>query len=773
VNGTTRLRLTVIWIVVLSLVLTLGWRLYYLQVLTGSTYVAAARANQIRTIETLPSRGLILDDEGRPLAENTTDLVVSVSPETLSGQAGDGAAVLHRLAKDLGESVASLRKTIRTYNGSPYQPVPLAAYPSADVAETAKALRIQERPSRYVGVSVGLQSVRDYPYGSLASQDLGYLRPITAGDLKKKQYAGYENTEYIGVSGLEEEYQKYLRGTPGNREVTVNATGTVTGTVKTTPALSGDDVVLNLDAGVQETLENQLEAELHKARSEGQLASSAAGVVMNVHTGAVVAMASVPDFNPNEFVGTLPNAVWNQLKAAKNNYPLDSRAYQSAFPPGSTFKGSSSSAILKWGIGGATQTSYGTCPTTFYGLHNSEGDNIPSAITLQQAIEYSCDTFFYQYGRDAYEADGGERQTLAEKKLPDHQYFARMALDYGLGRPTGVDLPGETSGLIGTRQTALAYWKATRKQDCRGMTRHPTQPSREQLDSFNCHYGYLLFPGEAEDFAIGQGPNVLVSPLQLADLYATVANGGTIVEPHLAKAIVSPRGRVIKRFKTIVRGHVPVSASDLAYIRQGLYLVTHGAGGTGYGQFDPALDVGGKTGTADTCSSCSRAPISWFVGVEPISHPKYVVVSMEEYAGYGADFSAPVVSNVLDAMEGTCHSYHDQMAALNCKAGPPLLPAGQEPTKLPKITKLGSTRPPTPHPAHVSPQPSLRGGAPDPQDYAGLVAPIGAMFLRRRVSRRRSRPGRPRWLLGRGRPSVAFSRRRVWGSGRPPRASPP
>lgn len=750
-NDRARRRLVVIRVLVLSLVATLFGRLWYLQVLSGSSYESIARSNRIRDIVTPAPRGWILDDMGRPLVRNQAALVVSVSRTTLATQPHNGAAVLSRLAATLGLPLQTVTDRIRLcsatapppcYNGSPYQPVPVAEFSSTNQAQAARAIAVEEQRNLFPGVSVSMQAVRVYPYGSLASHELGYLTPITQQELSLPQYRGYASNELVGATGLEYEYQNELRGTPGIKRVTIDHLGNVTGTVSVTPPRSGDNLVLNLDAGVQEALVHDLEGAIAETESHGHYGDSAAGVVMNVHTGAVVAMASVPNYDPSSFTGGISQAAYNALTSPQAGVPLLSRAYQSAYPVGSTFKVISTSAIFQAGLAGFyTRT---PCPSVLQigtqSLHNAGYESAPP-LTLAGAIRISCDTVFYHYGVQQWLADGGLRNTAAERAHPAKEIFVKMSRAFGLGQRTGIDLPGETAGLIGGRNYTYNYWKQNRTQFCLGAHLHPNDPRREQLDAYNCLYGFLTLPGQAAQFVIGQGSAQLISPLQLADVYCTVANGGTILAPRLAKALIAPDGQVVKRFGPVVRGHVPVTSAELAYIRGALKEVVQSPGGTGTGAgFPPSLNVGGKTGTAS--NNLQGNPDAWFASVQPINNPTYVIVIEVSHAGYGASSAAPAVAQL-----------YKQMYGIGSAA---LLPGGQQPTALPVIHVDGAITAPVAHPAPVSPMAPQPGGRSLPPGYA--VAPVGFGLL---GGRRRRRSGR-RPPQGHRRPGHRAGGR-IWG----------
>jgi penicillin-binding protein 2 len=666
VTDRSHLRLVVLSVLVISLVATLLGRLWYLQVLAAPTYRAAAADNQVRDIVTQPARGGVFDDEGRPLIDNKTALVVSVSRTSLNSQPDGGRAVLHRLSRLLHTpyhllnhetqmcGLASNGKTIGPpcWGGSPYEPIPVSQL-SPTVKAIKQALQIEELKQRYPGVTAELTAVRNYPRpaGAKASAILGYTEPISASALAKlsPQQQVIQRSTDVGATGLEYSYQKYLRGTPGVREVTVDHLGTVTGTVKTTPPKAGDNIITNIDAKAQADLEKQLQNAIHTARGRGYSAQFAAGVVLNARTGGVVAMASNPTYSPNHAPPTLTVKQYKALLHAPGS-PLFDKAFQAAEPPGSTFKMISSAGLLNDGMivpGGLYD-----CPTTFQNRHSFEGAPGLGPITLQTAIEVSCDTFFFRLGYYDWVRDN--HLVLAHQAA--REGVQHMARDLGLGENPGIDLPNATYGHIPDRKNTRLEWQQTKKNYCEGARQRPQGSYLQILDHDYCVSGYTFYPGDQENEDVGQG-TVTVSPLQLAVAYAALANGGTVFEPRVAKAIVSPTGKLIRRIKAPVRGHIPLSSSELDYLRQCFYAVTTGAQGTAKGAFAGfpmgRVLVGGKTGTAELPHSPHQNN-AWFVsfGGPAGEKPQYVTVIEVYKSNQGAISAAPFVRNMWDDLYG-------------------------------------------------------------------------------------------------------------------------
>jgi penicillin-binding protein 2 len=712
VSDRSRQRLVVVQVLVVSLLVTLLGRLWYVQVEHTSGYASAAAENGTRQIITPAARGMILDSEGRPLARNRTALVVSISRTALLRQADGGRALVARVAKVIGKPAATVwdktrlcgspgaPPSPRCFNGSPYQPIPVT-----DAADTAMALQIMERREDFPGVSAELTPVRDYPQplGANAAHELGYLGPVTDHEVAARAAGArrgahnetvLQSTDVIGRAGLEREYDNDLRGTPGVKTLAVDHQGAVDDTLPETQPTPGNYLVTTIDATVQAAAETQLRAAITRARTVGDSnkggaryrADSGAVVVMDVHTGGIVAMASYPSYDPNIWVGGISEQDYRAITSKQNDFPNQSRAFQGQFAPGSTFKAVSTPAAVEAGY--SLDGTY-NCPAA-YPIGGSLKGNFESEafgpISFRRALEVSCDTVFYKFAYETWLREGG----LHPKKGTEDP-FTRMAKAFGLGRPTGLDLPSEADGRIADRAWKQAYWKATRDFYCRrAKTGYPDvrrhDPARaaylRALSKENCVDGWAYRGGDAANFAIGQG-DTLVTPLQLARVYATVANGGTLVTPHLGKAIITPEGRLVRTIAPKPAGRVPVSRSTLAWLRTSLRGVTEH--GTGHAPFAKAafplatLPVASKTGTAEVFGKQST---SWFATFAPADKPEYAVVMMVSQGGTGSGVSGPSVAELYKTLFGVTGQQVDLAMAAP--------PGGRPTAALPQVRADGT-----------------------------------------------------------------------------------
>lgn len=740
------LRVVVLRVLVVSLLIALGGRLWYLQILSGDHYRKVAESNRVREVVTPATRGMVLDDDGRALVRNRTSLVISVDRSVVDRQPHAGRAVLSRLAPVLGMSLGELQQRIRfctatvkppCWNGSPYQPIPVAT----DVTDE-QALSVIEHADTFPGVSADLQAVSQYPYGELASHELGYLAPVTQDEIDKYgKQRGYHQNSLVGAAGLEDTYDSYLRGADGVKKLEVDRFGRVVNVAATTPPTSGDNLVLNLDAKVQKATEQALANQLSVLRSQGKSAATASAVVLNARTGGVVAMASLPNYDPSVFTGGISEKDYRALTDPANGIPLLSRAYQGAGAPGSTFKiVSFSTAVTK--MHADLNGTYG-CPSTLQiggqTFHNFEGE-APGDVSLHEAIVVSCDTIFDTFAYDAWLADGGLRQGTAARAKAN-EYFTTMAKAFGFGRQTGLDLPGETSGSVVDRADATKIWDQLKGSYCRRAkngypeVKDPATAERyREYAQEACTSGYLYNGGAATMFGIGQGQYLSVSPLQLAVAYAAVANGGTVLKPQLAKAIVSADGKVVKTLKPVVTGHLPVSPQTLGYLRDALHGVASEPGGTATGvfsDFPPTVPVAGKTGTAEVEG---KSDTSWFASFAPVNNPQYVIVASIPDAGQGATFAAPVVKEIYQSIYGI-----GQSAAF---------PGGTPPAALPRTNPDGSISPPASIAARATAGkvavPATSGGAPVPASSGGTGGPVSALAAEPPLRAVTTRSGGPR-----------------------------
>ena len=479
-NVASRRRLLVLYVVAAAMLVSLGGRLWYLQVMNNTAFTKLAAANQTRNVIVPAVRGQILDDVGNRLVTNQTALVVSVDMMTLSKQPGGAAPVLHRLAPLLGLSYQQLTAKTRLctvgvpqpcWAGSPYQPIPVDQNVSDQVA-----LQVMEEQKEFPGVSAQVQPVIDYlqPDGANPAQVLGYLQPITPQEIASRHLpvTGFSGVDLVGQAGLEAQYDSQLRGQAGTQVVSVNAAGDVTGSVGQTPPVNGDDLVTSLNAQIQADAASALKGAIARSRAAGNAANQGAAIVMTT-TGRVVAMASYPNYNPSVWTGGISQQEFNALFGTGDGQPIINWTTQGQYAPGSTFKVTSTAAAV---ADGYPLNGLYNCPgSVSIAGHTFGNDGEPSLgdMTFAEALIQSCDTVYYNLGYDMYLSDDAKANNTTSPNAPV-QKMQKMELAWGFGQDTGVDLPAESTGTIPTRQWLYYLWKdnAYTGQDwCKNRTR--------------------------------------------------------------------------------------------------------------------------------------------------------------------------------------------------------------------------------------------------------------------------------------------------------------
>ncbi|WP_037605177.1 penicillin-binding protein 2 [Streptacidiphilus rugosus] len=649
-------RLLVLQVLVLSLLGTLGGRLWYLQIRSGASYAQQASSNHIRTVVVPAVRGEILDSNGVPLADNTTKLVVSVSRTALLQQKDGGKAVLTRLGQVLGMTYEDMHDKVRLcdaktprpcWNGSPYQPIPVT-----QTANTQQAMQIMERQEDFPGVTASPSAVRLYPApsGANAAQILGYLSPVTQDEITAATDANGKSSlapsDQVGRAGLEYQYDKALRGVNGTTNLEVDNLGRVIGTAGGNASVPGSDVVTSIDARIQALAEQQLNDAMVTLRKtydtvthENFKADSGAVVVMDVHTGRIIAMASAPTYNPNIWSGGISAKDYAALNSQNSDYPMLNRAIQGQSAPGSTFKVVSTTAALNAGY---TYDSTFPCTSsmTIGGrvFKNFEGENF-GAINLSKALEVSCDTVFYNIAYQQWLSDGGTK--------PKHpqDWLYKTAHQFGLGADTGIDLPGEVKGRVPDRQWHQDYYNEMKDTWCR-QAKTETDPYLRAIASEDCVDFATLRAGDEVNYAIGQG-DTLVTPIQMARIYSALANGGTLYQPQLAKAVVSPGGRTVQQIKPVVQGHLPTTPHMINYIDQATAnVITSGTAAWKFqGWPQDKVQLHAKTGTAEVVG---KQTTSWF----DTYTKDYAIVMTISQGGTGSGGSGPAVRNIYNALYG-------------------------------------------------------------------------------------------------------------------------
>ncbi len=693
---TGRLRLYVIQALVFSLFATLFVRLYYLQVVGGEEYHAQATSQSVREVVVQPQRGLIVDDMGRPLVANRTSWVVSIDRSVLAKLTEHQQGVLlERVAKVVDVRAPRIRKLLVTcgedgsesgvcWNGSPYQPVPVA-----EDVKKAVALRILEQPEDFPGVIADQQSVRAYPspYGVNLAHVLGYLSPITEEELDQSQEdkdTSVNGASSVGRAGIEKAYDRWLRGMPGYKNVAVDSMGRVLGDDGEVAGEPGSTLVTSIDAKVQGTVERQLAQTIATARQtydkvthKNYVADSGAAVVMEAKTGRIVAMASQPTYDPETWVGGITKKQLSRLYSAAADNPLLSRATQGQFAPGSTWKPIMTVGALNNGFTPNTRLD---CSSGLQ-VGNRWFKNYESAsygsIGFDQALQLSCDTFFYRVGLSYWQRYGSD-PTNVDAKDP----LVDEAKNFGFGDETGVDLPGEASGRIADRHWKLDYWKSMKSYYCKiDEDGSGTSDFLRLFAHEFCLEGSYYRAGDAVNYSIGQG-DTIVTPLQLARAYAALSNGGTLFAPRVAKAVVSPDGKTVKKIKPKVQGKVDASAASLRYVDQAL-LGTPKVGTLAwkFGGFPlDKVHIRGKTGSAEVQGKQST---SWVATYDE----NYVVIMMLTQAGTGSGTTGPAVRAIWESLYGVNGMTVDPSKAAIAGTTPP---AG-----LPTFMRDGTILPPS------------------------------------------------------------------------------
>jgi penicillin-binding protein 2 len=648
------LRIAVLGVLVVAAFVTLFSRLWFLQVLATDQYQALAKQNRVRTVYSEPPRGRILDRNGRPLVVNKESIAVTIDQDTL--QSGSlRRHVFKRLARLLGIKLKDLHRNASSLGASPYKPVPVAYGVSEQDANV-----ILENREDYPGVGVATLPVRAYPAGALAAQDLGYVGEISPADLKLPQFKGghpaYAPGDIVGKLGVERVYDRYLRGVPGIQRVVVNSLGEPTQTRRVQQEQPGPDLVLSLDEKIQRETQRALKSGITAARAAGFAAPAGSAVVMDPRNGQVLALASLPTYDPAIAANGLTAKEFNRLGAATPNNPDDdaflNRPIQAAANPGSTFKVVTAGAAMATGV--ASPYSTRDCPGTMtIPPQGGPGSVLYHDWTLAdlgimgfpQSLEVSCDTFYYQLGYEMQTRFGVKGTEFWSKNKTDvpagRELFQRYARTAGFGHPTGIDLPYENSGVVPDQSWCHAQYLATKK--------FPTP---------TCQFGWL--PGYTVNMSIGQG-DMRATPLQMAVTYAAIANGGTVWSPRIAMGLQrqNQNGTVktLRKFKPRVMAHLPLDQTELGVIQQGLQEVISNPNGTAYSAFAgyplSKYPIAGKTGTAQIGTSAFND--AWFISYGPIPSPRYVIAVYVQKAGHGGESAAPIARQIWESIFGIKH----------------------------------------------------------------------------------------------------------------------
>ncbi|HET6998688.1 MAG TPA: penicillin-binding protein 2 [Solirubrobacterales bacterium] len=572
----------------------LFFRLWNLQVLDGDEYLAEAKNNRTREFKVIAPRGDILDRDGNVLVDNRTSLALQLNTAKLPDDPAEEKAELAGVGKLAGMSLRKVRRTIReSEEVAAGAPVTLRKDVDYDLV-----YYLEENQRDFPGVAVQRVFVRAYPTGSRAAHVVGSVGEVSEEELEEAPYKSLEPGDEVGKGGVEYTYDRFLRGEPGLTKIQVNALGQPTpgGQLVSEPPTPGNNLKLTIDPDVQAAGESAL----------GSFGLPGAFLTMNVHDGEILGMGSFPTFDPTVLARPMTQAQVNALIRDDVAAPLTNRATESYYPTGSTFKIITALAALEGGEITLTEpiNDSGSITVGDQEFQNAGGVAL-GTVDMVSALQVSSDVYFYLLGLKMWNT--GQLQSWAGK--------------LGIGKESGLDLPGETEGLVPSRK-----WRD--ELFAEGGTDRPWSA------------------GDNVQLAIGQG-DLQTNPLQLAIAYAALANDGTIVTPHVGMEVEDAVGRVLKEFDPKPRRTIKIDPTYRSAILEGLHQAAQAPGGTSYGVFGGfPIDVAGKTGTAERPGHGDQ---SWYAVMAPYPNPRIVTIVTVEEGGFGAEAAAPAALQILEA----------------------------------------------------------------------------------------------------------------------------
>jgi len=567
-------------------------RLVYLQIIKGDEYRLLSEKNAVRLKSIKSSRGLIFDRNNRLLVDNRPSFNLKIVLE----DAGDIEITVKRLAAFIAVPYEEFMSKIkRAKNGAVYKPIVLKNDISRDQLAIVEAHKFD-----LPGVHIDIEPTRYYIYKKSAAHLLGYLGQINSKELKSGKYLNVKSGDSIGRYGIEKQFETYLQGKRGGRQIEVDASGRTIKVLKTVKPVAGLDLNLTLDLDLQQTAENLLKNK------------SGAVVAIDPANGDILVLASNPSFDQNDFIGGISQKKWGALISDPGK-PMVNKAIQAEYPPASTYKIITSLAALEENQINMKTTFF--CPgflkygNRTYRCWNKYGHGDMNVI---DGIAQSCDVFYYHAG-----------VKVGVDKL------AQYAMGSGLGKRTGILLENEKRGLVPT-----SVWKKKRyKESWQG--------------------------GETLSVAIGQSFN-LVTPLQMAVLTAAIANGGTLFKPRIVKTIKDGFGQVVKKIEPEITGGLPASQETLNLVKKGLLTAVHGNRGTANKIKHKKIEIAGKTGTAQVYSmkkgdereakdlKYSLRDHAWFVSYAPANKPVIAIAVLVEHGEHGSSTAAPIAAALID-----------------------------------------------------------------------------------------------------------------------------
>jgi len=571
-------------IFVFAIILFRGW---HMQIIKGSHYKRLAENNRVRTVILPPLRGIIYDRNGEVLVKN----VPSFNLGLVLADINDIDKTIKRIAPVINLAPDNIKEKINSSKYyDPFSPLII----KEDISMREVAI-IESHKWNLQGVVIVVEGRREYPNKEIAAHLIGYVGEITQEQLKEEEYISEPMGRMIGQNGIEKFYDSIVRGRVGRKNIEVDAAGRERRVLNVTEPVSGDNVVLSIDLYLQKIAEEAL------ADKKGAI------VAMDTNTGEILALVSHPAFDPNIMSKRLSSKMWQKI-VSDPYHPLNNRAIQGIYPPGSVFK-----IVMAYGGlegGHIDPNNKISCKggmqfgKRFFRDWRAGGHGV---VALHKAITESCDVYFYQLG-NRMEIDN----------------IAKYANLFGLGETTGIDLPSEKKGLVPSTE-----WKLANRKE-------------------------RWYAGETLSVSIGQG-YLSVTPLQQAVMVNAIANSGFIVRPRVLKSVISDKDKKTFEFPPVETGSIAISESMLNTIKNALKGVVYDNGGTGWAAKSTVVDIAGKTGTAQVVGrrlqgvdSWKYNDHAWFVAFAPVNKPKITVAVLVEHGGHGGSVAAPIAKRIIE-----------------------------------------------------------------------------------------------------------------------------
>jgi penicillin-binding protein 2 len=584
------LRTVLLGLVAIVAFLILAARLAYLQLYMNEEFRSMSENNRVRLVQMPAPRGMLLDRYKRVIVDNRPSFDITISEDFIK----DLDKTITSVSLLSGVEGEALRTNVKKEREKYQKFHPLTIAHDLPLEQISPLVTHLFRMS---GVAVVARPVREYVYGPLAPHLFGYMSEISKAELSTDKFAGYKMGDIIGRGGIEEIWDKDLRGADGGVQVEVDSSGRESKVLGELKPIPGNNLVLTIDWELQKYADRLME--------ENDYAGAI--IAMNPQNFEILTMVSAPGFDPAVFTRGIQPGEWQALITDKR-HPLQDRCISGQYAPGSTYKMITASAALEEGVIKEDTEIY--CPGYFPYGRTSFACYKPGGhgrISVHRAIVESCDVFFYNLG-----------DRLGIDRL------AKYGSGYGLGSLTGISLPGEKPGICPS-----SAWKKD-------------------------YFGIPWFPGETISCAIGQGYN-LVTPLQLLCAFSALANGGTLYEPRVVKELLAPDGTLVEAYETKKKGTVPLSPESINIVKRGLYGVVNEPGGTGWRARLEGKDVCGKTGTAQVMSGSYISKYlpydlrdhAWFVCFAPLQKPEIAVVVLVEHGGFGGDAASPLADAII------------------------------------------------------------------------------------------------------------------------------